>query len=370
MRVPRYDYAAQFADTLATVASSIQALLTRGDYMINSDVKTFESRFAALVGTAYGRGVGCGTDALMMTLRALNIGRGDEVITQANTFYATAAAIALAGATPVLVDADEETFLLDQSKLERAITPNTRAIIVVHLYGKPTPMEPIVAIARAHDLIVIEDAAQAHGAAIDGKFVGSFGTAGCFSFHPSKNLAAAGDAGIVVTDSAELADLIDAHRTHGQLVQHEHIVLGANSKLDAVQAIVLNAKLDKLMDWNASRRETAAFYRNALSGLPLRFQREDANELHAYHLFQVRTSRRDELMRHLQDAGVDAVVRYPHPIHLQPPFACYGWSKGDFPVAEMLADELLCLPIRPGMPQAERDYVVEQVQKFYAQVPA
>ena len=370
MKVPRYDYAAQFAGTLDGLVDDIRALLTRGDYILNDDVKAFEEMFAAFVGTAWARGVGCGTDALHLALRALGIGEGDEVITQANTFHATVAAIALAGATPVLVDANPESFLIDQDQIEAAITGKTRAIVPVHLYGKPTPMERLLEIARTHGLYVIEDAAQAHGATIDGKQVGSFGTAGCFSFHPSKNLAAAGDGGCVVTGSAQLAGLLEAYRMLGQRAQNEHIVLGMNSKLDAMQALVLRVKLGKLLEWNASRREVAAYYRSALRELPVQFQREDEGELHAYHLFQMRTSRRDDLLAYLREAGIDAVVRYPHPIHRQSPFARYGWREGDFPVAEMLAGELLCLPIRPAMPFAELEYVAQQVRKFYARVAA
>ena len=365
MRVERYNYAAQFsADDLDTLTSTFREILSRGEYVPSREGRAFEEHFARLIGVKHARAVGCGTDALILTMRALGIGPGDEVITQANTFYATVAAIAWVGATPVLVDADDETFLIDQQKLRAAFGPRTRAVIVVHLYGKPTPMQELLREADARRIAVIEDAAQAHGAMIDGRAVGSFGVAGCFSFHASKNLAAAGDGGCVVTDSQELADLIEAYRTHGQRIQHEHIVMGVNSKLDAIQSAILCAKLPRLLGWNAQRRAIAATYRDALQDLDMIFQREDPDELHAYHLFVVRTRERDELLRHLQARGVDAVVRYPYPIHEQPPFAHFNWKRGDYPVAEALARELLCLPLRPDMSRAEQQYVVDAVRSF------
>ena len=371
MRVERYNYAAQLPpEQIETLTAAFREILVRGSYAPSPEGAAFEAAFARFVGSQHARAVGCGTDALVLTLRSLGIGPGHEVVTQANTFYATVAAIVLVGATPVLVDADDETFLLDQSRLIRALTPRTRAIIVVHLYGKPTPMRFILHEARQRGIAVIEDAAQAHGATIEGRQVGSIGDAGCFSFHASKNLAAAGDGGCVVTNSAELADLIEAHRTHGQRIQHEHIVLGINSKLDAIQASILSAKLPRLLAWNEQRRAIADFYHRELAGLGLRFQRRDDGELHAYHLFVVRTPERDRLLAHLQALGIDAVVRYPYPIHAQPPFASFDWRTGQFPVAEALARDSLCLPIRPDMEQREVDYVVSGVRSFAGTISA
>jgi dTDP-4-amino-4,6-dideoxygalactose transaminase len=362
MRVERYNYAAQFdSGDVEALTMRFREILTRGNYVPSAEGTAFEDAFARFTETSYARGVGCGTDALILAMRSLGIGPNDEVVTQANTFFATVAAIALVGATPVLVDADDETFLIDEKMLLEALTPKTRAIIVVHLYGKPTPMLTILREARRRGIAVIEDAAQAHGAQIHGRSVGSFGDAGCFSFHASKNLAAAGDGGCVVTSSRKIADLVEAYRTHGQLVQHEHIVMGMNSKLDAIQSLILSIKLPRLLEWNARRREIAARYRAELDGRELTFQRNDLSELHAYHLFVVRTRKRDELVSHLQRLGVDAVVRYPYAIHEQPPFADFGWKKGQFPVAERLAKELLCLPLRPDMSVAEQDHVIESV---------
>ena len=370
MSIRRYDYAAQFGGDLDGVVERIRSILTRGEYDRSEEARAFERAFAAYNEIDCARAVGCGTDALIFSLRALGIGPGDEVITQANTFYATVAAIAVAGATPVLVDVDESSFLMRPEEVEAAITPRTRAAIPVHLYGKPAPMPALMRIAKRHEIAVIEDAAQAHGARTDGRRVGTFGDAGCFSFHPSKNLAAAGDAGCVITRSEELARSIEAHRTHGQLVTHEHVCLGVNSKMDAIQATVLLSKLPKLDAWNRRRRELAREYRKRLDGLDLGFQREDPAEEHVYHLFQVRARERDELLDYLQRKEIDAVVRYPNPIHLQPVFERFGWRRGQFPVSEMLGRELLCLPLRPDMSESEQDEVAGAVREFYARVPA
>lgn len=365
MRVPRYNYAAQFDADIEAICARVRSILLRGDYDQSPENAAFEEAFALFNGTRYARTVGCGTDALVLTLRALRIGAGDEVIVQANTFYATAAAIALAGATPVLADADDETYLIDMQSVRAALSPRTRAVIPVHLYGKPTPMQELSELSARHGFFIIEDAAQAHGAKIHGRNVGTFGIAGCFSFHASKNLSAAGDGGCVITDSLDLAQAIRAHRTHGQLVQHEHLVLGTNSKLDAIQATILHSKLSKLPQWNRLRREKARRYHDLLRDLPLGFQREDSLEEHVYHLFTIRTRERDSLLAHLRDQGIDAVVRYPCPIHLQPAFAAYDWRRGQFPVAEQLAEQLLCLPIRPDISDAEQEYVAAHVRSYF-----
>jgi dTDP-4-amino-4,6-dideoxygalactose transaminase len=230
-------------------------------------------------------------------------------------------------------------------------------------------MAALERVARERHLLVVEDAAQAHGAAIGDRRVGSFGQFAAFSFHPSKNLAAAGDAGAIVTNSDYIAHAVDAHRNLGQWVQNDHRVLGINSKMDALQARVLRAKLGSLERWTLARNSVAVAYRERLQDLPLRFQAVDPNETHAYHLFQVRCEHRDELAQHLRDLGIDVVIRYPSPIHLQLAFADFGWRKGQFPTAEGLARELLCLPIRPGMPESEIMYVVNGVRSFFGEPP-
>jgi dTDP-4-amino-4,6-dideoxygalactose transaminase len=266
---------------------------------------------------------------------------------------------------PVLVDADEDTFLIDDERIAEVITPRTRVLMPVHLFGKPTPMRNILALAEQHGLTVVEDAAQAHGAKIAGQTAGSIGTVGCFSFHPSKNLAAAGDGGAVVTNDDGLAEALKRRRELGQCGQNHHVVLGLNSKLDAIQARILLHKLPYLNEWNAKRRRIADWYRERLTDLPLSFQQVSPDEEHVFHLFQIRTDRRDALQSSLQAAGIDATVRYPTPIHLQPAFADQDWRQGQFPIAERLANELLCLPIRPDMGVDEVEYVADGVHAFF-----
>lgn len=369
MKIRRYDYAAQLDDVDALM-DDLKSILLSGEYILSDEVRRFESAFADFIGVRHARALNSGTDALIVGLRCVGVKPGDEVITHANTFYATVAAIVLAGGTPVLVDADERSFLIDQAQAADAITGRTRALLPVHLYGKPTPMAALMEIAQKRDVLLIEDAAQAHGAAIDGKRVGSFGTFAAFSFHPSKNLAAAGDAGALVTASDDLAHDVDAYRNLGQWVQNDHRMLGINSKMDALQARVLFTKLKSLEEWTRARNDVARDYRERLRGLPVSFQSIDPGEVHAYHLFQLRCERRDALAEHLRELGIDVVVRYPSPIHLQPAFADYGWKRGEFPVAEKLAGELLCLPIRPHMPEVEIEYVVAGVRTFFGRAPA
>jgi dTDP-4-amino-4,6-dideoxygalactose transaminase len=269
------------------------------------------------------------------------------------------------GAEPVLVDVDPRTFLIDRAQLREAIGPRTRVLLPVHLYGKPTPMAEIMALAESRGLFVVEDAAQAIGARIEGQAVSTFGHFGCFSFHPSKNLCAAGDGGAVVARNADLDEALRRQRELGQCGQNNHVVVGFNSKLDALQARILSWKLPRVEAWNAHRREAAAWYRKRLSDLPVSFQAPTEGETHAYHLFQVRTRERDALLAWLRDLEIDAVVRYPTPIHLQPAFASRGWRVGQFPVAEALANELLCLPMRPDISVEEIDYVCGSVRRFF-----
>lgn len=365
MRVNRYDYVSQFGDT-DDLISDIKSMLLRGDYILTREVERFEQEFAAWLGARFVVGVNSGTDALVLALRTLGVGPGDEVITHANTFYATVAAIVLTGATPVLVDADEHSYLIDTEQAAAAVTPRTRAIIPVHLYGKPTPMRRLIELGERSSFPILEDAAQAHGARIDGRAAGTIGAIGCFSFHPSKNLAAAGDAGALVTEDERYDRSLRVQRNLGQAAQNEHVALGINSKLDAIQARILRHKLGRLAGWVKERNDVAALYRDRLHGLPVTWQRVDDDEVHAYHLFQIRTEKRDALLSHLTSIGIDAVTRYPTPIHLQAPFGGYGWRRGQFPVAEQLASQLLCLPIRPSMPEAEVEYVVEGVRTFFA----
>jgi dTDP-4-amino-4,6-dideoxygalactose transaminase len=366
VKVPRYNYIEQFGGQAESLGRRIGEMLLSGDYVLSREVAAFEQAFGEYLGAPHTLGVNSGTDALLLALMALEIGPGDEVITQANTFHATVAAIRLAGARPVLVDAIEDSFQIDASEIESQVTSRTRAILPVHLYGYPAPLDGILNWAGARGLDVIEDAAQAHGARVHGKRVGTLGRIGCFSFHPSKNLAAAGDAGAVVTRDAEVAERLAQLRALGQAGQNDHRRVGLNSKLDAIQAVVLTAKLPRLDAWNERRREVAAWYRERLRSFPLYFQTGEYLDECVFHLFQVGTDRRDALLTYLREHGVDAVVRYPVPIHLQPAFADQGWKAGQFPVAERLAKELLCLPIRPDMAVNEVDYVADCVGAFFS----
>ena len=365
MKVVRYDYVSQFGLQIDSLIADLRSMLLDGRYILSKEVADFERSLGNYLGSRFVFGVNTGTDALVIALMALGVGREAEVITQANTFHATVAGIRLSGAKPVLVDAEEDSFLIDRLQVEAAITTRTRVLLPVHIYGKATPMGELLALSKKHSLLLVEDAAQAHGARWDNQMVGSIGDIGCFSFHPSKNLAAAGDGGALCTNREEFATRIQEYRALGQRGQNNHVRLGMNSKLDAIQALILKAKLPHLDEWNARRREIAGMYRERLAELPLSFQAFSAGEQHVYHLFQVRTDRRDALLSHLCKAGVDAVIRYPVPIHLQPAFADCGWKRGQFPVAERLANELLCLPIRPNLTVAEIDYVAESVRSFF-----
>ena len=365
MKVGRYNYAHQLGEDVDELMADLRAMLVAGRYELTAEVKQFEQQLAQFLGARFVRGVNTGTDALVVALRALGVGPGDEVITQSNTFHATVGAIDLVGATPVLVDVDTHTFLIDRAQLRDAIGPRTRVLMPVHLYGKPTPMAEIVALAEERGLFVVEDAAQAIGARIEGQCVSTFGHLGCFSFHPSKNLAACGDGGAVVARNAELDETVRRQRELGQCGQNNHVVVGLNTKLDALQARILSWKLPRVAAWNERRRRAAVRYREELAGLPLTFQAESTGETHVYHLFQIRTKQRDALVAYLREREIDVVVRYPTPIHLQPAFAKYGWREGQYPVAEALAKELCCLPMRPDITEGEIEYVAACIRSFF-----
>jgi dTDP-4-amino-4,6-dideoxygalactose transaminase len=364
--VERMNFQFEFGTILPNVLSEIEAALVTGSYILTEPVERFERAFGAYVGAEFALGVNSGTDALNIALEALDIGRGDEVITVANTFHATALAIARTGAKPVLVDARSDDFLMDTEQIERAITRRTRAIIPVHLFGLPMDLTPVLDLCRRHSLYLLEDAAQATGASINERKVGAIGDIGCFSFHPSKNLAGAGDGGMVTTNRRDLAERIRSLRYFGQRERKVHSELGHNSKLDALQAIVLYHKLPFVDDWNEARKRHARALRSRLSEFPLTFQAPGPEGCHTYNLFQVRTSEREPLLSHLVERGIDAVVRYRVPIHLQEPFRTSEYTVGTFPVAESLARETLCLPIRPDLGADEAELMVDAVREFFS----
>lgn len=365
--VERSNFAYEFSEISEIVLKEIEAALLAGRYILSEEVDRFENAFATYTGTKYALGVNSGTDALWIALEALDIGPGDEVITVANTFHATALAIMRTGATPVLVDARVDDFLMDQEQVVSKLTPRTKAIIAVHLFGLAQDLSALVALCNERGIALVEDCAQATGAIINGQKVGTYGDIGCFSFHPSKTLAGAGDGGAITTNNEAIANRIRSLRYFGQRQPKIHSEQGHNSKLDTLQAIALYHKLPFLDRWNELRRRQAVAYMNGLSKLSVRFQTMSVTTAHVFHLFQVSelSGRRDLLLAHLSARKIDAVVRYPVPIHLQPAFSSLGYSKGEFPVAESLAISNLCLPIRPDMSTSETNLVLSTIDEFY-----
>ena len=345
--IPLVDLKAQYAAIQPEVDAAIHRVLREASFVLGREVEEFEHAFATYCGVRHAVGVASGTAALHLALRACGVGSGDEVITTPHTFIATAEAISHCGARPVFVDIDPATYNLDAARVEVAITPRTRAILPVHLYGHPAPMERLRAIAQRYGLPLVEDAAQAHGAAYDGRRVGAWGDAACFSFYPGKNLGAYGDGGMVVTGDAEIAARVRLLRDHGRRAKYAHEVIGYGERLDALQAAVLGVKLHYLDAWNASRRRAAARYRKLLADLDVVLPPDGTRAHSVYHLFVVRAARRDELLRRLHGAGVGAGVHYPQPLHLQPAYAHLGAGAGCFPHAECAAREVLSLPLYP-----------------------
>ncbi|XKK38716.1 DegT/DnrJ/EryC1/StrS family aminotransferase [Nocardiopsis sp. ARC36] len=368
-RVPRYDYPSQFADIDAELVPDIRELLLSGDYILGDPLRGLEQDLARYLEVPHVVGVNSGTDALVLALDALGVGPGDEVVTVANTFHSTALAVLRVGAHPVLVDCRPDSYLIDLEQAENAITPRTRALLVVHMFGQAVDMEAARGVADRHGLLLVEDCAQAIGARSHGRPVGSTGDAGCWSFAPSKNLAAAGDAGALSVRDEQLAHRLRLLRHFGQSSQNHHEAVAYNSRLDSLQALVLAHKLPRLDDWNSRRVDIATEYRKGLVDLPVSFQEGARPTEHVYHLFQMRTERRDELVAHLQDAGVDAVVRYPFPLHLQKAFQDLGQGPGTLPVAEALARETLCLPLHPTLTSDQIGHVIDTTRRFFTGTP-
>jgi dTDP-4-amino-4,6-dideoxygalactose transaminase len=348
----------------AEINAAISGVIERGDFVLGEAVAEFERRFAAYCGVAHAVGVDSGWSALELAIRAYGIGPGDEVITAANTFMATVGAIEAAGARPVLVDCDPVSYNLDPERLEAAITPATRAVIPVHLYGRPADMEPITAIAAAHGLVVIEDACQAHGARYHGVRTGALGDAAAFSFYPAKNLGAFGDGGMVVTDSEEVAARLRLLRNLGSPVKYEHTVRGFNHRLDTLHAAVLAVKLRVLDEANARRRRAAEVYDTVLGDVPVVTPATSAGIESVYHLYVVQVSDRDGLRDHLAANDVASGIHYPIPVHLQEAFRDLGYPPGSFPVTERLADRILSLPMHPNLGMEDIAKVAGSVRSF------
>jgi dTDP-4-amino-4,6-dideoxygalactose transaminase len=341
------DLASQHDALRDSLGEAFSRVLADGSFTLGGEVEAFEREFAAFARTSDAIGVGSGTDALHLALRAMDIGPGDEVITAVNSFAATAEAIVLAGATPVFVDVDPQTLLIDPDAVQSAITPRTRALIPVHLYGQCADMRRLLDIASAHGLRVLEDACQGHGASRDGLVAGAAGDAGCFSFYPSKNLGALGDGGMVTTDDEALAHRIRMLRSHGEDPDRMHVEVGWTSRLHGLQAAFLRAKLPMLAEWNARRRDVAARYESALAGLDLRLPTVVPGAEHVFHVYCVRVADRDRVREVLAGHGVQTGIHYRIPLHLEPAFASLGGVEGDFPIAEEAIAQILSLPMHP-----------------------
>ncbi|PYL97371.1 MAG: erythromycin biosynthesis sensory transduction protein eryC1 [Verrucomicrobia bacterium] len=354
MRVPFLDLNSHHAALRSELDRAIREVIDSGAFAGGPFVEKFEADFASYCGCRYAIGVGSGTEALWLSLLAHGIGPGDEVITVSNTFMATAEAITYSGARPVFVDVNEATYTMDPAGLEEALSPRTKAIIPVHLFGQPADMDPILEFARNHNLSVIEDAAQAHGSKYGGRSAGTLGDAGCFSFYPSKNLGAFGEAGAIVTDNPRLQEKLRVLRDHGQVRKYHHRMVGWNCRMDGIQAAVLSVKLRHLESGNSRRRAHALQYNQALEEIEeIVTPSEALYSRHVYHVYAIRVEERDEIISFLNERGIQCGVHYPVPIHLQTAYQPLGYKTGSLPVSERIASELISLPMFPELTEAQ-----------------
>lgn len=363
MRIPLVDLKAQYASIKPEIDAAIQRVLDSTSFILGQEVADFECAFAEYVGVKGAVGVASGTAALQLALLACGVGPGDEVITTAHTFIATAEAISHTGARPVFVDIDPRTYNLDPNRVEDAITSRTRAILPVHLYGQPADMDPLLDIAQRRGLWLIEDAAQAHGAEYKGRRCGSIGHLACFSFYPGKNLGAYGDAGAVTGNDETLLTKVRKLRDHGRTSKYKHDEIGFGERLDAIQAAVLSVKLKHLDAWTESRRAHAALYNKLLADSELVLPYEAPDVRHVYHLYVVRTPKRDSVLAHLNSNGVGAGIHYPTPLHRQPAYVKRGYSSSRLPITEKVAEEILSLPMYPELESTMLVQIVRLVQE-------
>jgi dTDP-4-amino-4,6-dideoxygalactose transaminase len=362
--IPILDSKRQYAKIGKEIEKEVLEVLASGSYILGKHNKALQTEFADFVGTKFSVGLNSGTDALHLALRALDIGRGDEVITTAFTFVATASAIGLAGATPVFVDINPDTFNIDANKIEAAITPRTKAIIPVHLYGQPAEMDKIMDIAKRHNLKVVEDCCQAIGAEYKGQKVGSFGDFGCFSFYPTKNLGGMGDGGMITCNDESLYNRILALRNHGGAIRYYHDELGVNSRLDEIQAAILRVKMHYINEWNEARRANAYRYNEMFSKYPeILTPKEVDNSYCVYHQYTIRIENRDEVHKLLQENGIGAMIYYPVPLHLQKLHKELGYKEGDLPLTEKDTKLVMSLPMFPEITVEEQQQVVDTVVK-------
>lgn len=367
MNVPFLNLAAQYESLKSELLPAVEKALASGHYVLGPNVAALENEVAAYTGTKFGVGVNSGSDALTLALRALDVAPGDEVITTPFTYIAPAESIHQVGAKIVFADIHPRTWNIDPADIERRITPHTKAIIPVHLFGQAAPLKEIFALAQPRGIHVIEDCAQAIGATYDGKPVGSFGAMGCFSFYPTKNLGADGDGGMVVTNDEALAKKLKMLRVHGIERRYFHDLHGYNSRLDELQAAILRVKLPHLKRWNARRAEIARYYTQNLDHLPLEFPATAKENSHVFHVYALLSDRRDALQKFLADRGVPTIIYYPRPLHLQKVYEKLGYKQGDFPVAEKISELILPLPMYPELTKEHLDQVVGAILGFFAQ---
>lgn len=365
MPIPLVDLRKQYAPLKQTVISGIEHVFEGMQLFLGENVQALEKEFTQFCGVEFGVGVSDGTAALHIILRAMDIGPGDEVITVSHTFIATAEAIILAGARPVFVDIDPQTYLMNVSQVEAKITPHTKAILPVHLYGQIVDMDPLLELASKYHLRIIEDAAQAHGAEYKGRKAGSLGDAAAFSFYYSKNLGAYGEGGFVTTNDPELYRRVRMIRDHGSERRYYHDLIGMNARLDEIQAVVLRAKLFHLAEWNQQRRAHAELYNKLLLGSAVVTPTQQTGNSHVFHLYVVRAHKRDELQAFLKERGIFTGIHYPIPNHLQPALKFLGYQQGDFPVTEKVVSEIISLPMFAELTDEEVQMVVGAIKEFY-----
>jgi len=364
MSIPFIDFKEQNLMIQGEVDLGFKKVFEKGDYILGEQAKVFEAAFAQYCEAKYAVGVNSGTDALHLALMALGIKEGDEVIVPTHTFIATALCVSFCRATPVFVDVEKDTYNIDPKSFEKAITKKTKAVIPVHIYGQPANMDEIVSIARKHGIKIVEDAAQAHGSRYKGKRVGSIGDVACFSFYPTKSLGACGDAGIIVTSDKDIYEKALMLRDYGRQGRYEHKIKGTNSRLDTLQAVILNAKLKHLDHWNQMRAQNAAHYDELLKsvkGVTTPLVKSDRT--HVYQTYAVLVPNRDKVLEAMKAQGVGVLIHYPIGLHLQEAYAELGYKKGDFPVAERVADEVLSLPMFPHMKREQVEVVVAALKK-------
>ena len=360
--IPFIDLKKEYAEISEEITHAIQRVLKNGYFILGEEIEKFEREFSRYIGTKYGIGVNSGSDALFLALKALGINKGDEVITVSHTFISTVDAIVRNGIKPVFVDIEPETYCIDVTKIEEKITKNTKVILPVHLYGHPVDMEPIMDIAKKYNLFIIEDACQAHGAEYKGKRVGGIGDIGCFSFYPTKNIGAYGDAGMIVTNNEELANKLKMMRNYGSSKKYYHEFVGVNSRLDEIQAAVLRVKLKYLDEWNERRRKITKVYNKLLKDSEVVIPIEKEYAKHSYYLYVVRTKDRNKLQQYLSANGIQTMIHYPIPIHKQKAYLNLGFNIR-LPVTEKACNEILSLPMYPWLSEDEVSSIAEVVKK-------